>query len=192
MRRASLAFLLLSACTAARLANRVPEGPLPETTEETSTYDIEGSTASQLRASLDRLGPVIDGARYDARSIWKVNWSYKFERGQGGCSLKNVSTTVKVTFILPRWPGENPEVGPHWQRYLSALLTHEKGHARIGIDAARFIVSALQALPPGRDCEVADSLAAAAAREELELARDWERDYDAQTRHGATQGATFP
>ena len=55
----------------------------------------------------------------------------------------------------------------------------------------RFLVVALQQLPPSADCDTAAQVANARGNQELDLARVADKEYDAETDHGATQGATF-
>lgn len=192
MRAALLLLLLASACTASRAKpQRIVEGPMPIVTEDTVTYDVEGSTAKELRASLDKLGPLDDTGRHDAYTKYYVRWFYDYDRAETTCRVKNVRATVEVTYTFPNWPGETPELRERWQRYLEALRTHEKGHTQNGIDAARFLVTGIRELPPAGDCDTAGARANQKANEELELARARDAEYDEETQHGARQGATF-
>jgi predicted secreted Zn-dependent protease len=164
----------------------VPGARLERSELDTITYDIEGRTGSELRASLNQRGPEDESGRHDAYTKWFVRWFYDYERAERQCSLKNVRATIEVKYTLPRWPDENPEVGPRWQAYLAALRAHEKGHMQNGIDAARFIVSAIQAMPLLPDCDAAGAAANAKANEELEIAHAVDRAYDAEAKRGAT------
>lgn len=193
--RAALVLLFVafaSACTAARgKPQRLVEGPMPIITEDTVSYDVEGRSAAELRASLDARGPEDDTGRHDAYTKWYVRWFYDYDRAETTCTLKNVRATLEVKYTFPSWPGETPELRERWQRYLEALRTHEKGHTENGIDAARLIVTGIRALAPAGDCDTAGTRANQKANEELELAKARDREYDEETRHGATQGATF-
>ncbi len=188
----AVVLLFVSACVTTQPAvRRVPEGPMPEVTEDTIHYEVEGNTSAELRAALDRLGPEDDSGRHDAYTKWYVRWFYDYERSEAACSLKNVRATLEVTYTLPRWQGANGALGERWHRYLTALRTHEKGHAQNGVDAARFIVTELSKLPAQPDCDAAATNANAKANAELATARARDRAYDEETKHGATQGATF-
>lgn len=192
MRAVLLCCLFAVACAPAPSAvRRVPDGPLPEVTEDTVTYDIEGSTSKELRASLDQKGQLDDTGRHDAYTKWFVRWFYDYDRAEAVCRLTNVRSTVEVKYTLPRWPGENAEVGPRWQEYLKALMAHERGHTQTAVEAARFIVAGISALPPAADCDAAGAEANALGNHELDLAHQRDRQYDAETKHGETQGATF-
>ncbi len=169
-----------------------PDAPLPELTQDVISYDITGATHAELRAQLDALGPEDDSGRHDAYTKWFVRWAYDYDRSvETQCRLTNVRATVEVKMTLPRWANESGALAERWQQYLAALRTHENGHVQNAVDAARFIVVDLQALPVSPDCDSAAVAANAKASESIELAHARDKDYDAETKHGATQGATF-
>ena len=159
-------------------------------------YDVEGDTETELRAQLDARGPEdTGGQRHDAYTAWHVTWKFPFSEGAEGCSTGPVTTAVHINITLPRWRGPEDERDPlvrRWRRYLDALKEHESGHRETGFRAATDITETLPALPPKPTCEQADEAANAAAREVLERYRAGDIAYDAETRHGATQGAVFP
>jgi predicted secreted Zn-dependent protease len=184
-----------AACVPARLAVRTvpPDAPLPDVTQDVVTYDVTGTTSSELRAQMDALGPQGEGgARNDAYTKWFVRWSYDYDRSvEGQCTLANVRASVEVKLTMPRWTNEAGTLSARWQQYQSALRTHENGHVQNAIDAARLIIADLRQLAPAPDCDTAARLADARATAELERARARDTEYDSSTRHGATQGATF-
>jgi len=159
-------------------------------------YDVEGDTEGQLRSELDRRGPEdTDGVRHDAYTSWQVTWRFPFAQSEEGCSTGPVTTSVRVTITLPRWHGWADESVPlvrHWRRYLDALKVHETGHRDTGFRAANDITEELSALPPKPTCDEAELAANTAAAAVLERYRAVDTEYDADTRHGASQGAVFP
>ncbi|MFT3713929.1 MAG: DUF922 domain-containing protein [Archangium sp.] len=158
-------------------------------------YDIEGDSEADLRAEMDAKGPDTDGERHDAYTRWHVTWRFPFVRGEDGCATGPVTTDVRVVVTLPRWLGYADEQEPlmrRWRRYLEALKTHEGGHRDTGFRAASEISEKLAELPPQPNCDEAEEVANAAAMKILESYRKTDVDYDAETRHGATQGAVFP
>jgi predicted secreted Zn-dependent protease len=185
--------LLVSACATTKPApHREPTGPLPDVHDETVFYDVDGSTSAELRSALDAKGPTDESGRHDALTKWYVNWTFDYLRGDGSCGLTHVKATLKSTFTVPRWSGDiSSPLGARWQHYLDALWAHERGHAQNGVDAARYIVESISLLPSAADCDAAANAANATGDRELELARERDRAYDAETKHGATQGATF-
>jgi predicted secreted Zn-dependent protease len=179
-----LALLLALGCAPAKPATRpVPTGPPPQVSEQTVAYDVEGRTLSELVASVN------DKLPDDADGRWLVRWSFDYDRSSGQCRLSNVRATVEVTYADLHWASETPDVAPRWHDFVSALKTHQHGHAQNGIDAAKFIIAALEAVPPQGDCDAAGTLANAAANHELDLAHVRDHAYDEETNHGQAQGA---
>jgi predicted secreted Zn-dependent protease len=53
----------------------------PRVDETVKYYEVRGSSAQELRAALDRLGPESDdGERFDAFTAWHVRWRYPLLR----------------------------------------------------------------------------------------------------------------
>ncbi len=158
-------------------------------------YSISGLTPHDLRTQMDKNGP---GAKSniegDARTKWAVNCRFGLRQDTGGCRIHNVTTSVKVTFIMPRWKNADkgsPELREHWQNYMKALQNHENGHSDIGIKAAQEIESVLTGLSPMRSCSEMDRKANSTASDILNSYKKKEMYYDIYTLHGKTQGASF-
>jgi predicted secreted Zn-dependent protease len=158
-----------------------------ETTETIEPYSIVGDTAGELRQSLNQLRP--DG--YDARTSWYLTWQY----GNSACDGTALNVTADVTYTMPEWEppdSADPELVEHWGTYLTALFCHEYGHAEFGLEAAQEVFSTLSAIDANGDCDEQQLLAAAAFQSILDDYTAREIDYDNDTQHGATMGATFP
>ena len=197
---ALLLLLPLSACVTvpkqrARAAVVLPPSVWPNDTM-IHWYDVEGDTEAELRTALDARGPEdTDGKRHDAYTAWHVTWRFPYSQSDAGCSTGPVTTAVHINVTLPRWRGPADETDPlvrRWRRYLDALKEHESGHRETGFRAATDITETLPELPPRPTCEQAEEAANTTAREVLERYRVRDTEYDAETRHGATQGAVFP
>ena len=150
-------------------------------------YDITGSTASELRAQLDARGPVgYDGYKGDATTDWFIHWNWP-GYGSAACDLSAATISFDINVILPRWvpPGSaSPDLIDKWSEYVRLLALHEKGHVDYVLENSQSIMDAIK----GSTCGAAD----AAGTRILEQFRGHDIDYDAETRHGATQGAVFP
>ncbi len=150
-------------------------------------YSIAGRTAGQLRAQLNVRGPTDgSGAHFDAVTRWRYSWSWP-GYGTAACRLGKADVTVRVQVVFPRWtPPTGADAGlvASWRRYVRALARHELGHA----DFARGHRAAVLHAIRGATC----ASAVAAAQRQLDRIRRHDLSYDASTRHGATQGATFP
>ncbi len=158
-------------------------------------YSISGVTSHDLKAQMKIAGP---GAKSkikgDARTKWVVNWRFGLKQVSGGCRIHNVTTSVKVTFIMPRWKNAakgSPELRERWQNYMKALQNHEDGHSDLGIKAAQEIESVLSGLSPMRSCSEMERTANSTASDILNSYKKKEEYYDIFTIHGTTQGASF-
>ncbi len=148
-------------------------------------YDIVGSTASELRRQMDLLGPSDAGLRVDAYTAWYIRWNWPGHGTPDG-DPSRATTSIQITVTLPRWAnpaGADPALLKRWDEYRQALARHEQGHVEI---VTRGYSEVLRAI---RDANGAT--AEQAAQQALARIREAERVYDEETRHGATQGATF-
>ena len=150
-------------------------------------YDISGSTASELRQSLDTLSPVDkNGYRSDARTDWYIRW-YWIGFGLKWCALRSAVTATQIVVTLPRWdapPDASDKLVTKWNAYMLALVEHEKGHVDLAVARFPDVAQAIQEAA----CDTADARAEAVLSE----LRDADLRYDHETHHGATQGAVFP
>ena len=159
-------------------------------------YDIEGRTAPELREHMNSKGVAwTNGNIYDAFTDWDVRWSYRYRLTDGACSMKSVTTTLNLVFRLPRWinyAGASAALKKKWDGYMQSLRQHENGHKDFGIKAAIEIERSIAELEPAVTCDdLAESANELGRRIILEYAAK-EREYDAQTNFGETQGAVFP
>lgn len=130
----------------------------------------------------------------DALTKWEVNWRSGLAQVPGGCRIHNVTTSVHVTFIMPRWtnPADgSPELREKWAKFVKAVQKHENGHKDHGIHAAQEIESEIAGLQPLRSCSEVQRAANTAANGIIEKYRRQDLYYDILTIHGATQGAIF-
>jgi predicted secreted Zn-dependent protease len=158
-------------------------------------YTIRGSTEGELRQQMNQLGPVDAYGRHDAYTRWYVRWTHPYDRSASSCSLGDVKVSVQITYTLPDWkpPADaSPAVVARWNRYMSALQKHENGHRDHGVAAGRAVLAALRRVGEHPTCDAAGTAASTEGNRILDEYRKKDRSYDTTTRHGATQGATFP
>ncbi len=150
-------------------------------------YDISGNTAAELRDALNAAGPTDgSGARWDAMCNWDFWWSWP-GTADGSCDLANVKVTYEVRVTFPHWlppPGADPDLIARWEAYTQALAAHEQGHVDRAIEGVPTIADAIRTA----GCDTANQ-AAYDATAHIQAVND---AYDAETDHGAAQGATFP
>lgn len=186
----SLFIALVVSCYSAGIAHARPAVSIKHT-----YYSISGFTSHDLSAQMKKAGP---GAKSkisgDARTNWVVNWRFGVAPVPGGCRIHSVSTSVQVTFIMPRWKNAadgSPELRERWQNYVQALQKHEDGHRDNGIKAAQEIESVLAGLRPMRSCSEMERVANSTGNDILNAYRKRDLYYDVFTIHGLAQGALF-
>lgn len=161
----------------------------------TEYYSIRGTSSAELRAEMTVRGPRDRrGLPRDALARWRVDWHYPFQRTASGCATGPSQVTVKTTYVLPQWSDQasaSGELQRQWSCYLAAIVAHEDGHRAHGRDAAAQIEALLPTLPAQPTCAEMDALANAEGQRVLQQFRELDDEYDAKTRHGATQGAVF-
>lgn len=162
---------------------------------DTHYYQVYGTTPTEVRTQLNECGAKSGGEGYDAYTSYYINWAYNYQPIAGGCLVKDVAVGAKIDFFYPKWedPG-NAQAGlkENWQRYMNNLETHENGHKDIALAGAQAILDALVSLPTYSTCDEAQSTANSTAQGIFNDYDARQEAYDAETNHGATQGATFP
>ncbi|MBD2090494.1 DUF922 domain-containing protein [Microcoleus sp. FACHB-1515] len=158
-------------------------------------YTIEGETAPQLVAQIQNRGPLwSNGYRYEAMHTWKLNRSYSMVQQGDRCHLITVNIAVESEITLPHWepPADaSGQLVANWDHYTKALKQHENGHRDISIAAGEQVLQQLRRLPNSATCAQLRTAAKAIVDDILEQTSNQQRDYDASTQHGLTQGASY-
>ena len=167
----------------------------------TDLYAVEGRTRREVQASIRARGPVShepgDGGDvvFAGRTEWRVDWACATLATPAGVTLRGFDVFVQVRHTLPRWDrpaGANAATVAAWDRYLTNLAAHERGHAELGLAAAAAMLAALApALATDSPTAWTEPTAAALAdrldarcERILEIYRAREVDYDRLTDHG--------
>ncbi|AQR73902.1 DUF922 domain-containing protein [Sphingomonas sp. LM7] len=156
---------------------------LPNVTVE--YYDLHGSDEESINASLTRNAPTRpDGTKAMGATGYKVGYR-PFQLGTGpACKVTKLKVALGAVVTLPRLADESvvPErILAKWRPFIAALREHEAGHVRIHYRHMREIEAALI----GSRCDQLEAKFLAAAGK-IEA---FQRTYDRETNHGATQGA---
>jgi predicted secreted Zn-dependent protease len=152
-------------------------------------YEVQGNDRESLLLSLKMRGP----QGFHGLAQWKLRYAFTSQKRAALCQIDSVRVSVEGEILMPRWRDEAraaPALRQRWADYIVALKQHEDGHIDHGRELALSVRQGLLALGP-RPC---DQLVVQAQREFDRLqgnAKDRDRDYDARTQHGATQGARF-
>lgn len=168
----------------------------PEFFESTETYKVFGTDEQSIRNSMNANSPCKqDGKTFDAFTTWYVRWHFQWRNHDGKYKISKAGSNVEIKFVLPDWQDRNrapAALQEKWNNYYKALVEHEKGHAKIGREAAAAVIRAIMDVPPQSSGDQVSRAANAAANRVLERYRTEEREYDRKTRHGMKTGAVFP
>jgi predicted secreted Zn-dependent protease len=157
-------------------------------------YDVHGTTARELVADMRRLGPKTEtGASFFGETHSPLRWEWKTRHDGPSCTASDVSVFIRSEITLPRWtpPSDAPSaLVAQWNQFLAALETHEIGHKDLSGRAARDVLTSIRRL--NTLCTSFSTEAKRVTDGIVTRLRVEQAGYDAQTRHGVTQGATFP
>lgn len=154
-----------------------------------SYYDITGSTAHELRNSMNQMRPSdpYDGNKpVDSYTDWYISWNWP-GYGTENCDLSAISITYRINVIMPRWrapANASPELIAKWGEYIQSLTFHEKGHVDNIVNNYLSVKTAIQ----NATCSTAET----EAQKALDRLRKFDSNYDNETHHGETQGTVFP
>lgn len=188
--------LLAMACATAHPENPALDAFPPGVAGSTDVtyYDVHGTTARELVAEMRRLGPKTEtGASFFGETHSPLRWDWKTRHDGPNCTVNDVNVYVRSEITLPRWTPPSdapPALVEQWKQFLTALETHEIGHKDISGRAARDVLTAIRRL--NTSCVSFSAEAKRVTDGIVTRLRVEQAEYDAQTRHGATQGATFP
>lgn len=210
MKGAILSLLLLCVAVAAwagedlpvvaNLGKNLPTGKKnvapPTVIEKYDYYEVGGCCEKDIQCDLkQKCIKWNDGKKYDSVTSWKVKWDYGYNRAPETCSVDSFKVTVAISFRFPKWsrPGDAPQnLIDKWDNYMKNLVTHENGHRDMAVEAADELASAVADLPPALTCAEIDREVQKLSRARLMKLKEDEKEYDAATNHGHTQGAIFP
>ena len=154
-------------------------------------FTIRGSTASDLRADLKRLGPVGEtGIRGDAYTEYRIAWKFSMNFKDGSCRARDAGVDLDVRMLLPRWE-QSPEVPSElvqtWDRFSAVLREHEDGHHRIAVAAAKEVRRKLGKRTRAASCEALKVKLDDTVNTVLREYRKKQADFDADTDFGRKQ-----
>lgn len=128
-------------------------------------YWVTGWSGAQLARTMRLNGP----RGYAAYTDWALEWTRERVR-------------VDVTITLPKWlEPSRPDAAlkSEWDAFVAGLRAHEEGHREIAVRAGVAVLALLREGDVQADASVARRIEGAIA-----LAREAERAFDAETRHG--------
>lgn len=176
-------------------ATRAAGGASPVTANVVQrNYRVRGTSAGELLQSLRTEGPHLDGGVFFGLTVAESEYRFRYRPGAGRCETVDARVSVQISVTLPAWspPVEAPAaLRTQWSQFERSLQVHENGHRDLAVAGAHRLHNAVQGVRAPTCDEAAGRAAQLAERVQIETeARH--RQYDADTEHGATQGATWP
>lgn len=162
--------------------------------ETVEYYDIGGASVPALWHNISTHGPRSGKTAWAGHARWDVSWVFDWRATETGCQIEEISTSLAVTYTLPRWSGRNladQELRDKWDRFSLALRLHEEGHGANGRRAAERINATLEQLGPRPTCNALSLAAEEAARRVIDEEALNDRLYDNTTLHGLKQGVVL-
>jgi predicted secreted Zn-dependent protease len=165
--------------------------------DPTATYHIYGNTADDLRSQIQRCAPggsSTSSAAYTSETSYNLSWQYSVATSGSSCQLIGAKVGVHIITILPDWQATaaaSDGLNGRWQSFLTSLISHEQGHAVLDKAYGAKLVQDLNGLGP-LPCSQLATTAKAVVQADVDALNAANNTYDAQTDHGASQGAVLP
>jgi len=162
--------------------------------QRVETYEVTGADHAALGRGIRSAPPKAGGGqRFAGYYEWYLSWRYQTVREGPACRVSRVSIVIDSVVTLPKWTppaGADASLVEEWQRFITALATHEAGHRDLVLDGAVRIQRAIFGVAP-QECSAMAHAVQQEAQPVLTDMRAGEMRYDQTTRHGATQGAVW-
>lgn len=161
------------------------------------TYTVTGKTINEISKSLEANtmpDPNEPGSRYYALTRWQLAGDWAMRSSSRGCEVVDGKVSVAITVTLPALvtPNVPSDVRQRFETFMEKTVLHESDHVAITLHGAREYQRALSHHPPAPNCEVLQLQLKALFRQNFDEINRANREYDAKTQHGRTQGAVFP
>ena len=158
----------------------------------TERYPVEGSTVSEISRSLRAQAQQTRG--FSGYHTSTLRYTYRLQDSGGRCRFTDVRIEVVSHTRVPEWrrPSDAPaELVAQWDAFVTALDDHERSHQQIAFDIAGQLARRLRELTE-MSCSQLRSEGDREASRLMALHRERQRQFDADTQHGATTGTTWP
>ncbi len=159
------------------------------------TYALKATSLSGMRNAVTMCAARARVAGdYHAITARQINWTYTVSpTSDGACTLKNVRVGLHIAQFLPTISSEarlNASDLAAWNKYQTSLQLHEDGHVANARRYAKELTDKLQSLR-ALSCDQLKIQASLTTTSILTTLNTEDTIYDAETGHGATQGAVL-
>lgn len=163
----------------------------PLVSEEYEYYYVNPNTRADILTSLKENSPIHENGKIMyGSSNSDVKWNLKWKHNSQICWITSVNTKVNTTYTLPKLIEGGSGIDDFWDNWYPNLLTHERGHHKLAIDAAEEIERKIRKMPSFSTCDLLEKNANNIVLESINKLRRLQKDYDKRTNHGETQGAS--
>ena len=163
--------------------------------EKFEHYTIAPAEVDQIKLELRRNSPVSRKNQvFHGETEWTLIPNFRWQWVAGKCRVKDVLVQLNGTYTLPKLLKDLPHTSKTRQRfdsYYQALLAHEKGHQDLWLKAGEEIEHLLLNFPPYTSCSEMNDAVKSRIAVIIGRYQQLNRDYDKQTGHGRTQGASI-
>ncbi len=145
-------------------------------------YEIRGDSPEELNLEMHAKGQGANGM-----TTAKVKYDFMCQGGGDTYAIRSISSKCMAKMRLPKWYGvdnASPEFKEIWNKYYSALRTHEMGHVLICAKTAKQVKDALESIPSASMCTGISQLADESAEKAVSDMPGKQEQYDADTLHG--------
>jgi predicted secreted Zn-dependent protease len=161
------------------------------------TYTVSGKTINEISKSLEANAmpdPNEPGSRYYALTRWQLFGDWTVRPSLHGCEVVDGKVSVAITMTLPALvtPNVPSDVRQRFDTFMQKTVLHESDHVEITLHGAREYQRALSNYTPAPNCDILKSQLSTLFRQNFDAIQRANREYDAKTQHGRTQGAVFP
>lgn len=163
---------------------------------ETLTYTYYEAGISQGQSVLTALNAAsphrTNGRIFYGQLTYDIGVKYRLHHEPDGlsCKLAKLEIALSANIDLPRLVGADAPQAAAFEKFLAGLRVHELGHYAIAREVAAEVEATLAALRiPG--CKALQAAVDAVRAGTARTIEERNASYDAETRHGVTQGASL-
>ena len=159
------------------------------------TYEVPGNSVDEVDRNLNALRVNAGHGDFNAQTKWDLRWSMRYKQEGPVCGLTAVTLEYYAVVTLPALVSEAslaPADLERWSRFAGAIEAHEMAHVEREIAGAEGLRQSLLNLPPQPDCQAMAARVSEMGEQAKESIRRGDDAFDAETEHGALEGATFP
>lgn len=132
-----------------------------------------------------------DGQTFLGFTRQTMSWNYLYKYDRSRCYITEYTVDLQITITLPRMRGGSIKQKNIFTDYLPKLEKHELEHARIARKSATHLNVRLKALGTSPTCQQLEDEINALGNQYLNQIDQENRQYDAQTNHGHTEGVSL-